>query len=250
MGDFSIVGPNSYPAKYSFNAGTANCLTPAPPAGQLPDFVAFNTSNSGFSGQASIIAYATLYSGTCTGAVAEDLLGLQYRWGHSHFGCFVQGDGKQLAFVQILNADDNEYLTVLKWAQGSGTATLPTTPTLVSNASYRSCTAPCMTNILLSGNTFVSNSSPFYDFASGSDTLYVGDDLGVLHKFTGVFNGTPAEDVSGHGWPVTVSSGGGILTTPVYDQGATPATSHTSMWATTLDSSIVSLRLLLQPRLS
>ena len=49
--------------------------------------------------------------------------------------------------------------------------------------------------------------------------MYVGDDSGVLHKFTGVFNGTPAEITGGgtaSGWPQTMT-GGGILTSPVLD---------------------------------
>ena len=47
-----------------------------------------------------------------------------------------------------------------------------------------------------------------------TDELYVGDDNGVLHKFTGVFVGTPAEVTTG--WPITVNTGA-ILTGPVLD---------------------------------
>ena len=36
-------------------------------------------------------------------------------------------------------------------------------------------------------------SAPFYDFAGTDDVLYVGDDSGNLHQFTGVFVGNPAE---------------------------------------------------------
>jgi len=39
---------------------------------------------------------------------------------------------------------------------------------------------------------------------SSGDTLYVGDNSGKLHKFTGVFNGTPAEVTTG-GFPVTAA---------------------------------------------
>ena len=42
-------------------------------------------------------------------------------------------------------------------------------------------------------------SAPFYDYVGTDDVLYVGDDNGNLHKFTGVFAGTPAE--SGSPWP-------------------------------------------------
>ena len=59
-----------------------------------------------------------------------------------------------------------------------------------------------------------SNSAPFYDYTN--DVLYVGDNNGVLYKFTGVFRGTPAKLTTG-GWPVTVHSGF-LLTAPVRDQ--------------------------------
>jgi hypothetical protein len=52
-----------------------------------------------------------------------------------------------------------------------------------------------------------SNSSPFYDYNANDDVLYVGDDAGVLHKFTGVFLTTPAE-VTTSPWPAAVNSGG------------------------------------------
>ena len=63
-------------------------------------------------------------------------------------------------------------------------------------------------------------SSPFYDFAN--DTLYAGDDGGLLHKFTGVFGGTPAEVVSAAAnvWPAVVSTAPlNRLTSPVFDDG-------------------------------
>ena len=69
------------------------------------------------------------------------------------------------------------------------------------------------------------NSSPYYDYAS--DTLYVGDDNGTLHKFTNVFGDifgvptvpsvAPAEATSP--WPATVSAGN-KLTSPVYDSAS------------------------------
>jgi hypothetical protein len=58
-------------------------------------------------------------------------------------------------------------------------------------------------------------SSPFYDYPS--DTLYVGDDAGFLHKFTGVFKGTPTEVVStvGNIWPSPLDAFGRLYS-PVY----------------------------------
>jgi hypothetical protein len=71
-----------------------------------------------------------------------------------------------------------------------------------------------MTSLALSGGANDSGSSPFYDYSAGS--LYIGDDSGKLHKFTGIFQGTPAEAASP--WPVQVSSS--ALGSPVYDSGS------------------------------
>ena len=58
-------------------------------------------------------------------------------------------------------------------------------------------------------------SAPFVDYAN--DVIYVGDSVGSLHKFTGVFNGTPAEVTAG--WPIVVNSTH-ALTSPVYDSAS------------------------------
>jgi hypothetical protein len=55
-------------------------------------------------------------------------------------------------------------------------------------------------------------SAPFVDYAN--DVIYVGDNKGSLHKFTGVFNGTPAEVTTG--WPIVVNATH-ALSSPAYD---------------------------------
>ena len=107
-----------------------------------------------------------------------------------------------------------------------GTLTSPHTPTSEPTTSYFGCPAPCMTSIQLSGSLISTTtgpmdtySSPFYD--SNSDTIYVGDDSGGLHKITGVFRGSlPAETISSGHWPTAVSSNAS-LGGPVYDPGST-----------------------------
>ncbi len=73
-----------------------------------------------------------------------------------------------------------------------------------------------MTQINFSGGANDSASSVYYDYPS--DTIYVGDDGGRLHKFTGVFGSTPAE--AGGAWPVNVNTSGEGLASPVYDAGS------------------------------
>jgi hypothetical protein len=112
---------------------------------------------------------------------------------------------------------------------GSGVSS-PLSPAAVSNASYRSCTAPCFTTFSLSGSRSDANSAPFYVYYDpthgNTDYLYVGDDGGYVHEFTGVFLGTPAEVTTN--WPVytyssstetggTVTNGTPALNSPVYD---------------------------------
>lgn len=90
------------------------------------------------------------------------------------------------------------------------------TSSSTSASSYRNSTAPCMTTLKFdgapeTGTITDSYSSPHYDY--DSDTLYVGDDLGYLHQFTGVFAGTPAESTSP--WPVQAAAA--QLSSPVYE---------------------------------
>ena len=101
--------------------------------------------------------------------------------------------------------------------------TLTTPYTLAAQASavaYSGCTAPCFYAMTLNGSPNDTNSSPYYTYNSGvSDTIFVGDNGGKMHKFTGVFNGTPAEVTTN--WPATVSTQTNkVLTSPVYDGGA------------------------------
>jgi hypothetical protein len=69
-----------------------------------------------------------------------------------------------------------------------------------------------MFSIGFSGGATDSGSSAWYDY--GLDTVWVGDDNGMLHKFTGVFAGAPTEVTAG-GWPVTVSAS--PLDSPIRD---------------------------------
>jgi hypothetical protein len=94
-------------------------------------------------------------------------------------------------------------LVVLKWSV-SGTLAAPTQlSSQASGSAYRSCLAPCMFSMNFSGGARDSGSSAWYDY--GLDTIWAGDDNGILHKFTGVFAGSPLEATTG-GWPVKVSA--------------------------------------------
>jgi hypothetical protein len=204
MGSGATAGLGVYPAKFSFTTSSANCAAAA-----TPDYVVYNAGLAGSGTQASIIAYDNLYTGGCTSGVVPSVY-----WDYNTNGGTVTTsvvlslDGSQVAFAQSTGGVAS--LVVLKWAAS------PSLDSLTSTAagSYRGCSAPCMTSLTFSGSANDSGSSAFVDY--GSDTLYIGDDSGKLHKFTGVFRETPAE--AGSPWPVTVSAS--ALNGPVYDFGS------------------------------
>lgn len=166
------------------------------------------TLSGGTTGQPTIVAYDNLYSG-CTGTVPS------VYWQYDTGGTITtsvefSGDGSQLVFVQNQGGVAN--LVLLKWAANPN----PVNLTAVSTSVYPTCTAPCMTTIPLHGNPTDTNSWPFYVFdGPQADSLYVGDDAGMLHKFSPVFNGTPAEVIAS--WPITINTGGADLSGPIYD---------------------------------
>src|SRR5207245_3225923 len=68
----------------------------------------------------------------------------------------------------------------------------PTTWTTCVNTTSNSCMFNLTLETSSSSGRGDTNSSPFYDYTPGSDTLYVGNDRGHLFKVTGVFSGAPA----------------------------------------------------------
>ena len=174
----------------------------------------------GASDTVSIAAFNDLYVGCVTDGVSSP----QAAWAYNTGGTIktsvaLSGDGKQVAFVQTIGGVAN--LSVLKWAVGSSVDAGVDVPALLATA-YPACvptsTAPCLVNIPFSGGADDTHSSPYYDFTPGSDTMYVGDDADRLHKFIGVFNGTPTE-VTTTPWPVNLQYAPETISTtsPVFD---------------------------------
>jgi hypothetical protein len=216
-----LVNPNTYPAKYSFNTTAYSCTA---------DYVVYPTGIAG-SGttQATIVAYRELYgtsgpSGTGCGAGSGGATVPSTYWAYNTAFVYSTNaadtskvttspilslDGSQIAFVQV--ASSVASLVILKHTSGTSVVALNTAATNVSPANYRACTAPCMTRITLSNSANITWSSPYYDY-SADDALYIGDDSGKLHRFAGIFYGTPTE--TGAPYPVALS---GVLASQVYD---------------------------------
>jgi hypothetical protein len=221
MGAGSTVGAGNYPAKFSFNTTSANCANPAPPVGQQSDFVVYNTGLAGTTGsQATIVAFDNLYS-SCTGGTP--LTYWAYNTGTT--GAVVTSpvlsfDGKQVAFVQ--NTATGANLVILRWKANNGTLLSPVVP---AAGPCTALTAPCVITVPFSTansdpSTLDTTSSPFCDYSN--DVIYAGDASGFLHKFTGVFAGTPAEVVStgpSTFWPANLTTGFGLLNSPVFVDG-------------------------------
>jgi hypothetical protein len=171
---------------------------------------------------ASIVAFDNLYVGGCTTGAVPSVFWAYNTGGSISNSVTLSGDGSQIAFVQANNGTGLAELVLLKWlASTTATVNSPVTLTAVATAAYRACAAPCMTVIPFAPAATDSNSAPFYDFAQGSDTLYVGNDGGQLLRFTGVFAGTPTQS-GAPTWPVNLNTPltATVTTGPVFDQGA------------------------------
>jgi hypothetical protein len=221
MGVGATVGAGNYPAKFSFNPSTANCATPAPPVGQQPDFVVYNTSLAGSGSQATIVAFDNIYKATCTGVTPQTY----WAYNTGTTGAVMTSpvlsfDGKQVAFVQ--NTATGANLIILRWKANNGTLSSPVVP---AAGPCTALTAPCTITVPFSAansdpSTLDTTSSPFCDYSD--DVIYVGDTSGFLHKFTGVFAGTPTEVVStgpSTFWPANLTAGFGLLNSPVFVDG-------------------------------
>ena len=191
----------------------------------------YGSFSGGTEHTASISAMNNLYKG-CGGDPQPNPFFAYDTGGAIHTSVVLSLDGSQIAFVQSIGGVAN--LSVLKWATVTGGLVSGSNvyntgvATPVAPAAFRACVpvtgtspspgTPCLTDVAFNLGNDDTNSSPYYDYNPGSDTLYVGDDGGYLHKFTGIFTGTPAEDTTSP-WPVYLGSG--LRTTgPVYDSGS------------------------------
>jgi hypothetical protein len=179
-------------------------------------------------GRGSIVAFNNLYStqGAAGGLCNQNgplvywsyYTGTSVAAGTASTSAVISGDGTKVAFIEISGSNSAAILRILKWKAGQGGGTgYPSTvdQIILGGADWSTCVAgnSCMRSITFNGTPSDTRSAPFYSY--GNDTMYVGDDAGNMHKFTGVFKATPAEVTTG-GWPITVNAGA-ILTSPVYD---------------------------------
>ncbi len=189
------------------------------------------TTLAGGAGQASIIAFNNIYStqGSSGGFCNQDGPSVMWSYrtstlatpGGSVTSPVISGNGDKVAYVET--SVSGAVLHILKWNAGEGVSigdTAAPTTTLSAGQNWTAnCPVgnSCIMNITFNGGATDqdTNSSPFYDY--NTDNLYVGDNVGKLHKFSGVFLGAPAEVLVG--WPVTVHAATS-LSSPVMDNGS------------------------------
>ncbi len=205
------VAIDMYPAKYTFAPiATPSCTN---------DFVVFPVSSAGSATRANIMGVNNLYKTTCTGTVPTVLFAYYVGTGRVRTSPVLSLNGTKVAFVESRGSGASIFhvLTLDKSGNaGCATSTTPCNGTVYSGPAVPGTHNSAVdTKVTFSGtgNINVTRSSPFVDYTH--DVAYVGDNTGVLHKFTGVFNGTPAE-VTTSPWPVTVASGA-TLSGPTYD---------------------------------
>ena len=198
------MAPNAFPATYSYFPDAASCSH---------DYAVYATGLAGTTTQATIVGYTNIYKSTCTGSIPSNAFAYN-TGGTATQSPVISLDGTKIAYVQTVGTAASLVLLTPDTGSG-GTAAAPVAATLKTPATYFGCTAPCYTTVPLSGGANDTNSSPFYDYAT--DTIFVGDNAGKLHKITTVFSGTPTEVITG-GWPAAASTKTSpILTSPVYD---------------------------------
>jgi hypothetical protein len=201
------VAPGMYPAKWNSDPTLpitfANCTT---------DFVIYGLNVAGVTGgQASMIAFYNLYSGSgslC--GVSQPSVLFSYNTStvantQIRTSPVLSMDGKKVAFIETaVNNPKSTTFHVL------------TIPAIGSNgtSATKSIAPPAgaMTSLTVAANSDT-RSSPWIDYSS--DTAYVAADDGKLYKIHPVFTGTPAL-VTTSPWPILIHTND-VLTSPVLD---------------------------------
>jgi hypothetical protein len=216
----SVPFPNVY---WAYNTGATGAVVTSPVLSLDGTQVAFMQQVTGGAAELVLLKWAasptppagvtgTFASGSTTvtivaGTITASDVGMQISGTSIPSGDTIAGvTGSPVTSITLATATTGLVTVAEALTIAAETPATPAVPPTVTNANYRACTAPCMTTIVLNDAFNVAGaaafhsdtfSSPFYNYQvspSVADTLYVGDDDGYLHKFTGVFVGTPAEN--------------------------------------------------------
>ena len=202
------VATTMYPAKYTWDVNaTPDCTK---------DFAVYPVNATPSGSLANLVGLNNLYSAStgtnyCPGTGPSFIFAYEVGGGPIKTSPAISLDGTQVAFVESAT---NAVFHVL--TRGTGTecgSPCDATHAVVPGSGASNAVD---TKITMHGSVGVTLSSPFVDY--NGYIAYVGDDNGNLHKFTGVFNGSPGEVVGGTpSWPIAVAPAGTVLTGPIYD---------------------------------
>lgn len=200
------VAPNMSPAKFSFSMTSTNCAT---------DYVLYALNVAGVSnGQANLVAFNKIYSGSGTGACAANPAIYWAYNGSTANGPILTSplmslDGTKIAYIE--SAANSTIFHILTWKSGQGTsATKAAAPTLVG-----SCTASssCLASLTLSSSYTATFASPWIDYQT--DKGFAASDDGTIYRISCVFkcafNTNPSIDWS---YKLPVAGTGGALPKP------------------------------------
>jgi len=198
----SSTAPDVYPAKYSFDVNAAPDCT--------NDYVVFVLNVAGANNQATIVGYNNLYTepggtGFCAGT------GPSVMWAYNTGGAISTSpslslEGTKVAWVTNANPPVLHVLTIGTTGDNGTSVTSPAVAGTGNNA---------VDTAIPYGSAGDTRSSPFVDYTD--DVAYVAADDGKIHKFSGIFRGTPAEVTTG-GWPFQGIDGANhVVSGPVFD---------------------------------
>jgi hypothetical protein len=205
-----------YPAVYDADFAVPSCTG---------DFVVFPVNALGESGllgiaaQPNIVGLTNLYKTTCSGT--NPTVKFAYFIATANVAGATTGtvntspalsiDGTQIAFVA--NVGTHAYFFVVTPANitPAGTTAAPTFLSTAGGTGYTAFELDHGANDTLS--------SPYIDYTT--NTAYVGDNSGYVHKIQNVFGTTaPSEIVTAGEWPARPSGGAITLTGAIYDSQA------------------------------
>lgn len=197
-------GRISGPAKFVFD------VTAAPSCAN--DFVVTGIGVNGSATQANVIGLNNLYTnpantGSCAGTGPTVIFAYNVGAGQVPSLVALSLNGQKIAFSENNVAAGTSNFHVLQFKKGAGNGTSATAPAVPGTGN-----TAVDTKLPLAGG---STTGPFVDYAHDVAYVTTNGTASVVHKFSGVFNGTPAEVITG-GWPATIPGNPGV-STPVYD---------------------------------
>jgi hypothetical protein len=121
--------------------------------------------------------------------------------------CGPVSNGLKIAFSENNTLLGTSNFHVLQFKTGAGNGTSATAPAVPGTGN-----TAVDTKIAFAGGA---TTGPYVDYAHDVAYLTTNGNSSLVHKITGVFNGTPTEVTTG-GWPATIPGNPGV-STPVYD---------------------------------